>query len=259
MKKLFVGRKIYLLLVLIFLYAPIVLLIAQAFNKSTSLSVWGGFTLEWFAALTEAEDILEALKNTLAIALLATVFATILGTIASIALVNMRKKARSVIMGFSNIPLLNAEIVTGISFLLLFSMLGIALSFGTVLIAHIAFCVPYVVLSVMPKLKQLDNMTYEAALDLGAGPVTAFFKVIIPDILPGIISGALLSFTLSLDDFVITYFAKGRGFNTLSTLIYAETKRGIRPEIYALSTILFVVIFVALLAMNRPKKAVNNK
>ena len=253
-KKHFIGRKIYLAIVLIFLYAPIAVLVIQSFNASKSVSVWGGFTLDWYKSLGEAEDILQALANTLEIALLATIIATVLGTLASIALANMRKKARSMMLGFSNVPMLNAEIVTGIAFLLMFSAIGITLSFGTVLIAHIAFCVPYVVLSVMPKLKQLDNMTYEAALDLGATPVRAFFKVVLPDILPGVISGALLSFTLSIDDFVITYFAKGRGFNTLSTLIYAETKRGIRPEIYALSTIIFVVIFVALLMSNRPKK-----
>ena len=162
----------------------------------------------------------------------------------------MRALPRTVIMGITNIPMLNADIVTGISLMLAFIAFGISLGFQTVLISHITFNIPYVILSVMPKLKQTDRTTYEAALDLGATPVRAFFKVVFPDIMPGVLSGFLLAFTMSLDDFIITHFTKGAGINTLSTLIYSEVRRGIRPSMYALSTVIFLTVLILLLIVN---------
>ena len=153
-------------------------------------------------------------------------------------------------MGINNIPLLNADIVTGISIMMTFLVCGITLNYGTVLFSHITFCIPYVILSIMPKFKQLENHTYEAALDLGASPAYAFWKVVVPDIMPGILSGFLLSFTMSVDDFVITHFTKGAGINTLSTLIYSQVKVGIRPTLYALSTVIFILVLVVLVVVN---------
>ena len=176
--------------------------------------------------------------------------ATVIGTAACIGMNAMSERSRSVLMGFNNIPLLNADIVIGISIMLSFLLFGISLNYGTVLFAHITFCIPYVILSVMPKFKQLENHTYEAALDLGATPMYAFFKIVVPDIMPGIMSGFLLSFTMSADDFVITHFTRGAGINTLSTLIYSQAKVGVRPSLYALSTIIFVAVLLVLIAVN---------
>ena len=162
----------------------------------------------------------------------------------------MKEKPRTLLMGLNNIPLLNADIVTGISLMLSFLMFGISLNYGTVLMAHITFCIPYVILSVMPKFRQLENHTYEAALDLGATPAYAFFKVVLPDIMPGIVSGFLLAFTMSVDDFVITHFTRGAGINTISTLIYSQVRVGIRPTLYALSTLIFVTVFIILIVVN---------
>lgn len=233
-------RNIYLALIFILLYAPIVTLMVLSFNASKSRAKWGGFTLKWYVQLFQNESIMNALYLTLILAFLSALIATILGTAACIGINRMSRGAQSVVMGITNIPLLNAEIVTGISFMLAFIALGINMGFHTVLIGHISFNIPYVILSVMPKVRQTGKSSYEAALDLGATPMYAFWKVIFPDILPGVLSGFLLSFTMSLDDFIITYFTKGRGINTLSTKIYSEVKKGIKPEMYALSTILFL-------------------
>jgi len=194
--------------------------------------------------------IMDALGNTLTIAFWAATIATVVGLLACIGMNAMNDRSRSVLMGINNIPLLNADIVTGISIMMTFIVCGISLSFGTVLFSHVTFCIPYVILSIMPKFKQLESHTYEAALDLGASPVYAFFKVVLPDIMPGVISGFLLSFTMSVDDFVITHFTKGAGINTLSTLIYSQVKVGIRPTLYALSTIIFVMVLVILVIVN---------
>lgn len=194
--------------------------------------------------------IMEALGNTLTIAFWAAAAATVVGVMACIGLNAMKEKHRSFFMGLNNIPLLNADIVTGISLMLSFLLFGISLNYGTVLFAHITFCIPYVILSVMPKFRQLENHTFEAALDLGASPAYAFFKVVLPDIMPGIISGFLLSFTMSVDDFVITHFTRGAGINTLSTLVYSQVKVGIRPTLYALSTVIFAAVFVILILVN---------
>lgn len=244
-------KKIYLALIILFLYLPIIVLIVSSFNSSKILGKWNGFTLKWYSELLQNSAIMNALKTTLILALLASTIATILGTLASLTISKMRRRTRTVIVNITNIPMLNAEIVTGLAFMLLFVGLGISLSFSTVLIAHVTFCIPYVVLNLMPKVKQMDNNIYEAALDLGATPVQAFMKITIPEILPGILSGFLMSFTMSLDDFIITHFTRGSGIDTLSTKIYTEVRKGIKPEMYALSTLLFVTVFVLLLLINK--------
>ena len=245
----------YLVLILIFLYAPILTMMVLSFNTSKSRTQWGGFTLSWYQQMLSDPDILAALSNTLLIAFVSALAACILGTAAAIAINSMKPVSRTIIMGITNIPMLNADIVTGISLMLAFIAFGISLGFKTILIAHITFNIPYVILSVMPKLKQTDKSTYEAALDLGASPLYAFFKVVFPDILPGILSGFLLAFTMSLDDFIITHFTRGAGINTLSTLIYSQVRRGIQPSMYALSSVIFLTVLVLLLIANyRPKE-----
>lgn len=252
------ARRIYIALIIIFLYAPIGTLIVLSFNASKSRAKWGGFTFKWYTELFQNESIMQALWNTLAIALLSSLIATIIGTIACIALQNMKKRNRAIVLGVTNIPMLNAEIVTGISLMLLFIVLGIQFGFLTILLAHITFNIPYVILSVMPRMKQLNPSTYEAALDLGASPLQAFFKVTFPDLLPGILSGFLMAFTMSLDDFIITHFTKGPGIDTLSTKIYTEVKKGIKPEMYALSTLIFVSVLILLLLVNKTPKEKKN-
>lgn len=253
MKK--ILTKIYLIIILIFMYAPIFTLIVLSFNSSKSRARWGGFTLGWYINLLSDEAVASALVNTLTIAVLATIFSTIIGTFTCIAMIGLSPKLRSVIMGITNIPMINADIVTGISLMLLFRFLHLSSGFSTILLAHITFNIPFVMLSVMPRVKSLNFYVYEAALDLGANPAYAFIKTILPDIVPGIVSGALMAFTMSLDDFIITYFTKGSGFETLSTLIYNEVKRGIQPEIYALSAIIFIVVLVLLLIVYRAPQA----
>ncbi len=252
MKK--VANRIYIALIFVFLYAPIVTLIVLSFNASKTRAKWGGFTLKWYQSLFENEAILQALWNTLYIALLSALIATLIGTIACISMQAMKKRNRAILMSITNIPMLNAEIVTGISLMLLFISLGIKFGFMTILLAHITFNIPYVILSVMPRMKQLNPSTYEAALDLGASHLQAFFKVVFPDILPGILSGFLMAFTMSLDDFIITHFTKGPGIDTLSTKIYTEVKKGIKPEMYSLSTIIFVAVLILLLLVNYTPK-----
>lgn len=240
----------YLVLIVVFLYLPIGTLMVLSFNSGKSMNAWQGFSTKWYGEMLRNQEIMEALGNTLTIALWASVIATLVGVLACIGLNAMSERKRSFYMGMNNIPLLNADIVTGISIMMSFLMFGISLSYGTVLFAHITFCIPYVILSVMPKFKQLENHTYEAALDLGATPVYAFFKVVLPDIMPGIVSGFLLSFTMSVDDFVITHFTRGAGINTLSTLIYSQVKIGVRPTLYALSTVIFVTVLLVLVVVN---------
>lgn len=236
--------------IIFLLYAPIFTLIVLSFNSSRTRAKWGGFTLQWYQALFANEDIMNALYTTLVIALLSAIIATVLGTAASVGITSMKPRAKTVFMGVTNIPMLNGEIVMGISLMLLFIIGRIELGFGTILLAHITFNLPYVILSVMPKMKQTSRATYEAALDLGASPMYAFWKITFPDIMPGVISGFLLAFTMSLDDFVITYFTKGPGIDTLSTKIYSEVRKGIKPEMYSLSTILFATVLILLLLVN---------
>ena len=264
-------RKFYLFFIFVLLYAPILTLIVLSFNASRTRAKWGGFSLKWYASLFENEQILQALYNTLLIAVLSSLIATVIGTLAAIALNSMKMRTRTFWMSMVNIPMLNAEIVTGISLMMLFiavgnflSMFGGGLSFGfmTILIGHITFNLPYVILSVMPKLKQVNMSTYEAALDIGASPAYAFFRVVLPDIMPGVLSGFLLAFTLSLDDFIITHFVKGPGVDTLSTKIYSEVRKGIKPEMYALSTLVFVAVLLLLFIVNykpKPKTSLADK
>ncbi|MBQ6504918.1 MAG: extracellular solute-binding protein [Flexilinea sp.] len=244
-------EKIYFWIILIFMYLPIVTLIVLSFNQSKSRAHWGGFTFNWYIRLFSDSAILNALANTLIIALISTLAATIIGTVTCVALVGLNKRTRAVIMGITNIPMINADIVTGISLMLLFRVLNFQNGFLTVLIAHITFNIPYVMLSVMPRMKTISPSVYEAALDLGAKPWYAFRRTVLPDLMPAIFSGALMAFTMSLDDFIITYFTKGSGFDTLSTKIYNEIKRGIQPEIYALSAIIFTLVLVLIFASNR--------
>ncbi len=244
------GKALYLGLIVLFLYLPIGTLMVLSFNEGKSMSAWQGFSVKWYQEMFHNQEIMEALGNTLTIALWASTIATIVGLLACIGFNAMNEKRRSFFMAMNNIPLLNADIVTGISIMMSFLLFGISLSYGTVLFAHITFCIPYVILSIMPKFKQLENHTYEAALDLGATPLYAFYKVVLPDLMPGIMSGFLLSFTMSVDDFVITHFTRGAGINTLSTLIYSQVKIGVRPTLYALSTLIFVTVLVVLLIVN---------
>ena len=243
-------QKLYLALIFIILYAPIVTLIVLSFNQSKTRSKWGGFTLKWYKELFQNEQIMSAFYTTLIIAFLSAAAATVIGTAAAIAIQGMKNRRRTLYMGVTNIPMMNAEIVMGVSLMLLFIACRMTLGFGTILIAHITFNIPYVILSVAPKLKQTNRHVYEAALDLGASPLNAFFKVVFPDIVPGVLSGFMLAFTMSLDDFVITHFTKGPGIDTLSTKIYTEVRKGIKPEIYALSTIMFVTVLVLLILIN---------
>ena len=253
-----IAQRVYIALIFIFLYAPIVTLMVLSFNASRTRAKWGGFTFKWYVELFDNRAILEALYNTLLIAFLSAIIATLIGTIACIAINGMKRRSRAVMMGITNIPMLNAEIVTGISLMLLFLSLGIRFGFGTILLSHITFNIPYVILSIMPRMKQLNPSVYEAALDLGASRVNAFFRVVLPDLLLGILSGFLMAFTMSLDDFIITHFTKGPGIDTLSTKIYTEVKKGIKPEMYALSTLIFVTVLILLLLVNRAPKGSKN-
>ena len=251
-------KRFYTILILFFLYAPIITLMVLSFNSSKSRSHWGGFTFDWYISLFEDEHIMQAFWNTIIIAMISALVATIFGTLACIGMQLMKKRMRSILIGITNIPMLNADIVTGISLMLLFIACRINMGGATVLLAHITFNIPYVILSVMPKFRQVNYATYEAAQDLGATPTYAFIHIIFPDILPGVFSGFLMAFTMSLDDFIITHFTKGAGFDTLSTKIYSEVKKGVSPEIYALSTIMFTVVLALLVIVNsrkfRPKK-----
>ena len=240
-------------------FKPIRPLIVLSFNASRTRAKWGGATLHWYQELFKNEAIMSALYSTLLIALLSALIATFIGTAAAIGIQSMKRKFRTFYMGLTNIPMMNAEIVMGISLMLLFIAFRINLGFSTILIAHITFNIPYVILSVMPRLKQTNRHTYEAALDLGASPLYAFFKVIFPDILPGVLSGFMLAFTMSLDDFVITHFTKGPGIDTLSTKIYSEVRKGIKPEMYALSTLLFISVLLLLLLINFSPKDSSQK
>ena len=248
--------RLYIVLILFFLYAPMLVMIFFSFNSSSSVWVFEGFSLDWYLGLVSDNEMLNALGHTLIIATLSALISTVLGTAAAVGIMAMRNKvAKKLVMGATNIPMMNADIVTGISLMLLFifigKLLGLSESLGflTVLIAHITFNLPYVILSVLPKLKQTDANLHEAALDLGCTPVKAFFKVILPSISTGIVTGLIMAFTLSLDDFVISYFTCG-DYQTLPIIIYNMTKKSVKPDTYALSTIIFIVIFVLLILYN---------
>ena len=251
MKKL---SKVYLALVMMFLYVPIFVLIVFSFNTTKSRSVMSGFTFDWYIKLFKNEIIMSSLVNTIIIAILASIASTILGTAAAVGINNMKKLPRMVVLNITNFPIINPEIVTGVSLMLLFvffaARMNFEFGFVSLLIAHITFDVPYVILNVMPKLQQMDPFVYEAAQDLGCNPLQAFFKVVLPEIMPGVVSGFLISFTFSLDDFIISYFTCGSSMQTLPVTIYSMTRRKVSPEINALSTIIFLVVVVILVIKN---------
>lgn len=245
-----VSRIIYLTAIFVFTYLPIFVLIVFSFNSGRSTGVWEGFSLKWYEELINDARIQAALLTTIIVALSSAVISTVFGTVSAIGIFYMKKMPKNIIMNITNIPILNADIITGVSLLLLYNILGIDLGYASLIIAHISFNIPYVILSVMPKLKQMDNNIYEAALDLGATPTKALVNVIVPQIMPGIVSGFLLALTMSMDDFVISLFTSGPVVSTLSLEIYSMTKRGITPEINALSTIIFVIVIAVLLISN---------
>ncbi len=252
-------KKAYVGLVFLFLYAPIFLLMLFSFNNSRSRGQWGGFTLKWYGELFNDASTMEALKNTVLIALLSALIATVVGTITAFGMHYMKKTPKAILSSVSYLPVMNPDIVTGVSLLIFFLSLNIQKGFVTLLIAHICFNIPYVILSVLPKLKQMNEHLFEAAQDLGAGSIYTFFNIILPEIMPGIISGFLLSVTLSIDDFVISLFTKGPGVNTLSVHIYNMAKKGVVPSINALSTIMFVVVMLMLLIINKRADKGENK
>lgn len=254
MKKGPFGGKLFIALTFLFLYLPIVFLIVFSFNSTKSRTVWSGFTLDWYRQLFQDNTIMSSLETTLLVSVLASIIAVIIGTFAAIGFFNMKKKWRSPLMTVNNIPVINADIITGVSLSLLFvsagAFMGFNLGFGTLLIAHISFNIPYVILSVMPKLYQLDRNLFEAAQDLGCTWFQTIYKVIIPEIMPGVINGLLIAFTMSVDDFVISYFTAGSSVQTLSMTIYSMTRRRISPEINAISTLLFAVVLILLVIVN---------
>lgn len=251
-------KRGYLTLVLLFLYVPIIVLIVQSFNAGVSRAKWEGFSLHWYERLFNSPSIMNALYITVTIALLAAAIATVIGTLAAIGMHAMNKRPQGVMMTLTNIPMTMPDIVTGISLMLLFIFTQVPRGYFTMLLAHVTFNIPYVILSVMPKLKQMNKFSYEAALDLGATPGYALRRVILPSVMPGVITGALLSFTLSLDDFTISYFTTSPLVQNLSTLIYSEARKGIKPTMNALSALMFVALLVLLLAVNRRASLAND-
>lgn len=239
---------------MMFLYVPIFVLIVFSFNTTKSRSVMSGFTFDWYIKLFKNEIIMSSLMNTIIIAVLASIVSTILGTAAAVGIKNMKKVPKAIVLNITNFPIINPEIVTGVSLMLLFvffaARMNFEFGFVTLLIAHITFDVPYVILNVMPKLNQMDPFVYEAAQDLGCNPFQAFFKVVLPEIMPGVVSGFLISFTFSLDDFIISYFTCGSSMQTLPVTIYSMTRRKVSPEINALSTIIFLTVVVILVIKN---------
>lgn len=249
-----IGNRLFMALVFLFLYAPIFVLIVFSFNSSKSRAVWTGFSLDWYRELFQDSEILSALSTTLSVSVLAALIATVAGTFAAIGFYNMRKRWSRPLLTINNIPVINADIATGVSLCLLFVAAGGILHFDlgyvTLLIAHITFNIPYVIMSIMPKLYQMDKNLIDAAQDLGCTWMQAFYKVVIPEIMPGIINGLLIAFTMSIDDFVISYFTAGSKVQTLSMTIYAMTRKRISPEINAVSTLLFVTVLLLLAIVN---------
>ena len=249
--------RIYTALILLFLFAPIMILILFSFNGTNSTSVMSGFSFQWYQELLHNSNILEALRNTLLLAVSSALIATVMGTAAAVGIYRLRNRyLHAALDTVTNIPMINPDIITGISLMLMFVFAGRlfglnnSLNFGTILIAHVTFCLPYVILQVLPKLHQMDKALPEAAMDLGCTPLRAFFKVEIPELFPGILTGMIMAFTMSLDDFVISYFTSGPGFQTLPVLIYSMTKKTVKPTIYALATIIFFVILALLTLTN---------
>ena len=251
--------KIFNFLVYVFLYAPLLIMIVFSFNSSRSTTIFGGFSLKWYQEFFSNSQIMEALSNTMIVAVLSSLIATVLGTVAAVGMYKMKNKyVFSTMNTVTNIPMMNPDIVTGVSFMLFFAaVVGVFkisdyddIGFFAMLIAHTTFCLPYVILNVLPRINELGNSLTEAALDLGCTPVQAFFKVKLPNIMPGVISGAVMAFTLSLDDFVISYFVSPSNFQTLPLLIYSMTKKTVKPDMYALSTLIIVTVFTLLIISN---------
>ncbi|MCL2817109.1 MAG: ABC transporter permease [Clostridiales bacterium] len=252
-------QRFYLGIIFFFLYAPIFVMIVFSFNNGNdnSTRVWDGFTLEWYQKLFQDDQILSALYTTISVAVIASLAATLLGTLAAIGISDMKKWRKAVVMEASYLPMLTPDIVIGISLMLLFLFISLPMGYFTMLLAHITFCLPYVILSVLPKLRQMDKNIYEAALDLGATPALALRKVLLPQLKPGIITGFLLAFTISLDDFVVSFFTAGAEINNLSMLIYSMARKGVNPSINAVSTLMFLAVLALLLVINMRKKTGN--
>jgi spermidine/putrescine transport system permease protein len=253
-------KRTYLGLVLFFMYAPILVLIVFSFNASRRRGTWEGFTFDWYIQLFNDPLTQQALRNTVLIAIFSTLIATAIGTMAAMGIDKLKKRPRTAVMLVSRIPVMMPDVITGLTlmilFLFVFRMLGVGqLGFGTMLLAHVIFNVPYVILSVTPRLRRLDPNLYEAALDLGSSPFRAFTQVVLPELWPGVITGAMLAFTLSVDDFMVSFFTTGAGVQNLSIRIFAMTRRGIDPRINALSTLIFVVVLVMLFIINKRDKS----
>jgi len=251
------ASKIYTAIIMVFLFAPIAILLVFSFNEAKSLSVFSGFSLKWYRELFRDSETLKAVGNTLILAISASLISTVMGTAAAVGINKLRSKVmRTALDSVTNIPMINPDIITGISLMLMFVFVGrlfgaaTSLSFWTMLISHITFCLPYVILQVLPKLQQMDKALPEAAMDLGCTPLKAFFKAELPEIMPGVITGLIMAFTMSLDDFVISYFTSGNGFQTLPIRIYNMTKKTVTPKMYALATIIFFVILTLLMISN---------
>lgn len=260
------ASNIYVGLIMFFLYAPMLVMIVLSFNGTASTSVMDGFSFKWYQELLRDAVTLKAVSNTLILAVSSSLISVVLGTMAAVGIHSMKKKwVKNAVLTVTNIPMMNPEIVTGVSMMLLFVFVGSfvsskdALGFPTLLIAHITFNLPYVILSVLPKLRQTDKHLSEAAQDLGCTPVSAFFKVILPNISSGIITGLIMAFTLSLDDFIISYFVTGPKFQTLPIVIFSMTKKKVKPDMYALSTLIFVAVLVLLVLMNVMQARAENK
>lgn len=255
-----ISKRLYTFLIFLFLYAPIIVLIVFSFNNSKSRGNWSSFTFKWYIELFKNAEVLKALYYTLLIAVLSSIISTIIGTFAAIGIYGMPGISKKIVLNLNYLPVLNPDIVTAVSLMTLFRFVRIEFGFITMLLSHITFCIPYVILSILPKLKQMNKHLAEAAMDLGATPLYALRKVVIPEIMPGIITGALLAFTLSVDDFVISFFNKGAGVTNLSITIFSMARRGINPVINALSTLMFVGLLVLLLIINsRSSKSISER
>lgn len=250
-------KRFYLFIIFLFLYIPIITLMVFSFNESKTMGKWTGFSLKWYKELFSNDRLMSALYYTILIAVLASVIATIIGTISALAISQMNGKMKALILNINYLPVLNPDIVTGIALMSLFIFLNFNFGFVTMLLAHITFDIPYVILSVLPKIKQLPENTLDAAADLGATPLYTFCKVVIPQIKPGIFAGFLMAFTMSIDDFVISFFTTGPGVTNLSIEIYSMARRGIKPEINALSTLMFITVLALLLIVNKKQNLAN--
>ena len=250
---------LYSALIFLFLYAPIVVLIIYSFNANKSRGSWGGFSLKWYQSLFQNSTIMKSLYTTLSVAVIAALVIMVIGTLAALGMYYCHRKMRRALNNLASLPMLNPEIVTGISLLVLFIFLGVKLGYVSLLLSHISFCIPYVITSVLPKLNQMDRSIFEAALDLGATPIQAFFKVMLPEIMPGVVTGTILAFTISLDDFVVSFFTAGGGVSTLSMTVYSMTRKGIKPEINAISALMFVVVLALLIVVNLRSSRENKK